>query len=306
MDDQDAPNATEERWAGAWGYLEPAAIPHTVRDLRQLLHRYGLHARKGLGQSFLLDREALDRIVAAAELELKDTIVEVGPGLGILTQELARRAAHVVAVEVDPKLVQVARDILSGLSNVTVVQGDILAFDPAAYLGGQRYKVVANIPYYITSPILRHFLEARVKPTRLVVLVQKEVAERITAQPDDMSLLAVSVQLYGEPSIVDFVPASSFYPSPKVDSAILRIDVYDEPAADVDVGKFFKVVSAGFSRARKQLHNSIQRGMWLPPGGALKALRAAGIDEKRRAETMDVDEWAALTRAMIELQFLKP
>lgn len=304
--DEPETRAEQGRWAQAWEYLAPRVqLPSSPRELRQLLHRYGIAARKGLGQNFLIDREVLERIVAAADLEPSDLVVEVGPGLGILTRELAERAGHVVAVEVDPGMVKVLADVLQGVPNAEVIAADILKFDHVAHLGGRPYKVVANLPYYITSPTLRHFLEARVKPSCMVVLVQKEVAERITARPGEMSLLAVSVQFYADPTLVAFVPASAFFPPPKVDSAILRIDVYDRPVAEIDPDKFFKVVSAGFSQPRKQLHNALQRGMWLPPGGALQALRAAGIDEKRRAETLDVDEWAALCRAMLDLGYLK-
>lgn len=306
MDDRPA-SGGEGRWAQAWDYLEPhSAPPDSPRELKRLLQHYGLRARKGLGQHFLIDREVLARIVQAADLGPADTVVEVGPGLGILTRELAQRAGRVVAVELDPALIAVLGDVLRGVPNVEVVQADILKFDQGAYLGGKPYKVVANLPYYITSPTLRHFLEAKVKPTCLVVLLQKEVGQRIAARPGEMSLLAVSVQLYGDPTVVGFVPESAFFPSPKVDSAILRIDVYDRPVVDVDPELFFKVVSAGFSQPRKQLHNALQRGMWMPPGGALQALREAGIDEKRRAETLDVDEWARLCRAMIGLSYLKP
>ena len=306
MDDQGAIER-EARWAQARDYLEPrSALPSSPRELKQFLQRHGLHARKGMGQHFLIDHDILARIVQAADLEPADTVIEVGPGLGILTRELAQRAGRVVAVELDPALIAALRDAQGGLPKVEIVQADIIKFDHVAYLGGQPYKVVANLPYYITSPTLRHFLEASVKPSALVVLVQKEVAERIAARPGEMSLLAVSIQFYGDPTLVGFVPASAFFPPPQVDSAILRIDVYDQPVADIDPELFFKVVSAGFSQPRKQLHNALQRGMWLPPGGALRALREAGIQEKRRAETLDVDEWAALCRTMIGLGYLKP
>lgn len=295
-----------DRWTEALRYVEPASSsPGTPKELRQLLHRYGLHSRKGLGQTFLFDRDALTSIVSAAELDPSDVVVEVGPGLGALTRELAREAGRVLAVEVDPGLMRALADLLAGLDNVELVQADILKFDHVAHLGSSPYKVVANLPYYITSPILRRFLDATSKPSLMVVLVQREVAERIVSPPGDMSLLAVSVQFYGCPTIVGNVPASAFYPPPKVDSAILRIEVFDRPAEEVDVALFFKVVAAGFSQPRKQLHNAIQRGMWLPPGGAATALRRAGIDARRRAETLSVGEWAGLYRAMLELEFLK-
>ncbi|MBI4317453.1 MAG: 16S rRNA (adenine(1518)-N(6)/adenine(1519)-N(6))-dimethyltransferase RsmA [Chloroflexi bacterium] len=266
--------------------------------VKALLRQLGLHPRKRLGQNFLVDREVLQKIVTAADLQPSDAVVEVGPGLGVLTEELARRVAVLVAVELDRGLAAALERMLDRYPSVKVVNADVLHFDPAQYLKGQPYKVVANLPYYVTSPVLRHFLEAALKPSLMVVMVQREVAQRIVAVPGEMSLLSVSVQFYGKPTLVTYVPAAAFYPRPKVESAVVRIDVYERPAVDVDSDKFFRVVQAGFSQPRKMLHNALAQRVWLPPGGAIEVLRAAGIDEKRRAQTLTLDEWGALTREL--------
>ena len=269
----------------------------TVIDPREILRRYGLRPRKALGQNFLVDRRALTQIVEAAELTPGDLVLEVGPGVGQLTRMLSEAAGQVIAIELDHEMVGVLRQELSDRPNVKIVEGDILAVDPGALSRGRPYKVVANLPYYITSAALRHLLEARPQPSLLVVTVQREVADRITAAPPNMSLLAVSVQFYGRPRRIARIPAGAFYPAPKVDSAIVRIDVYPQPAVDVpDAAHFFAVVRAGFGQRRKQLRNSLAAGLHRPAGQVESALRRAGIDPHRRAETLTLEEWAALSR----------
>ena len=250
--------------------------------------------RKGLGQHFLIDREVLERVVSAAELSPQDIVIEVGPGLGTLTRELAARVGRVIAIEVDGRLASRLERRLSHLGNVTIINGDVLKSDMTELLGDSpSYKVVANIPYYITSPILRHFIEAPMKPSIMVVMVQREVAEAIVAKIGDMSLLSVGVQFYGRPVIIEYVAARSFYPRPKVESAILRIDLYQRPAVEVDdVAAFFSVITAGFSTPRKQLHNALARGLGMKPGECATMLEGVGIDPMRRAETLTLEEWA--------------
>ncbi len=268
-------------------------------SVRQLLRQYGLRPRKGLGQNFLEDEAALGRIVAAAELGPDDVVLEIGPGLGTLTRRLAERAGRVVAVELDRQLVAVLADTLADRPNVEIIHGDILEVAPAS-LFSIPYKVVANLPYYITSAVLRHLLEAEVRPELMVLTVQREVAQRLTATPDDMSLLAVSVQFYGQPRIVARIPAGAFYPAPKVDSAVVRIDVYDRrPVAVDDVAAFFAVVRAGFASRRKMLRNALSRGLSRPVAEVEAALRQAGVDPRRRAETLSVAEWGAVYRALV-------
>ncbi len=272
-----------------------------------LLRQFDLQARKGLGQHFLIDEEVLKLITSAAELTPADVIMEIGPGLGVLTRELAGQVGRVIAIELDNKLASILRKTLTSFNNVTIVNEDILQIDPAALLQEQRmrfpptmgsslsYKVVANLPYYITSPVLRHFLEASVKPETMVLMVQKEVAEAIVAGPGQASLLSISVQFYGEPGIISYVPAQCFYPVPEVDSAILRVKVCPQPAVAVaDTRSFFTLVRAGFTASRKQIGNSLAQGLGLPKTEVLPLLGEANIEVQRRAETLTLEEWARL------------
>ena len=279
-----------------------------LAQTRRWLRRFDLKARKGLGQHFLIDGEVLEAILAAAELAPTDTVIEVGPGLGVLTRELARQAGWVIAIELDNKLAAILKKTLAPFDNVVILNEDILGTDPKALLQEQApsfpqeispYKVVANLPYYITSPVLRHFLEASVKPEIMIVMVQKEVAEAIVAEPGQRSVLSISVQFYGKPSIVSYVPAKSFYPAPEVDSAILRIDVYSQPAVSVaDEKSFFGLVRAGFTASRKQVVNSLTQGLGLPKAEVFALLEKAGIAPQRRAETFTLEEWAQLWRVL--------
>jgi 16S rRNA (adenine1518-N6/adenine1519-N6)-dimethyltransferase len=237
----------------------------------------------------------LKHIVASAELSASDVVLEIGPGLGVLTREMARKAGWVVAIELDSKLAAVLKEILSSFDNVAIVNADILDLDPAQIPGQAGYKVVANLPYYITSVVLRHLLEALLKPKKIVVMIQKEVAEAIVAKPGQMSLLSVSVQFYGKPEIIDYVPAHCFYPPPEVDSAILRIDLYPQPEVAVtDEKGFFELVRAGFTASRKQLVNSLAQGRAMPKTEVLALLAKANIMPQRRAETLTLAEWAEL------------
>jgi len=277
-----------------------------LAQTKGLLRQFDLRARKGLGQHFLIDREVLELITSAAELAPADLIVEVGPGLGILTRELARQAGWVVAIELDNKLAALLQQTLASLDNVTIINDDVLKIEPGAWLNQPEtgfpqtissYKVVANLPYYITSPVLRHFFEASNKPEIMIVMVQKEVAEAIVAKPGGMSLLSVSVQFYGEPRIISYVPAQCFYPAPEVDSAILRIGLYPQPVVAVtDEGSFFQLVRAGFAAPRKQIGNSLAQGLGLAKAEVLPLLERANIVSQRRAETLTLEEWARLWR----------
>jgi 16S rRNA (adenine1518-N6/adenine1519-N6)-dimethyltransferase len=269
-----------------------------LTQTKRLLRQFDLRARKGLGQHFLIDENVLQTIVSAAELKPDDDVVEVGPGLGILTRELASRAGRVIAVELDDKLAALLQKSLASFGNVTIINDDVLRFEPADL--ATDYKVVANLPYYITSPVLRHFLEASAKPQTMVVMVQKEVAEAIAAEPGGMSILSVSVQFYGKPRIVSTVPADCFYPAPEVDSALLRLDLYPQPAVTVDEKGFFALVRAGFAAPRKQLVNSLAQGLGRAKAEVLPLLEEADIESKRRAETLSLEEWARLWRIFEE------
>ncbi len=276
-------------------------------DMRQLLREFGLQPKKSLGQNWLVDESVLSRIAAAAELTQQDIVLEIGPGLGALTRHLAEGAGRVIAVELDEALIPPLSRSLADYANVTIVQGDILQFSPSALVSGSdlssstiQYKVVANLPYYITSAVIRHLLEADVPPSLIVLTVQLEVAQRITAAPGKMSLLAVSVQFYGRPSIVTHIKAGSFYPVPQVDSAAVRIEPYNHPAVDMaDREGFFAVVKAGFSQKRKQLHNALAAGLARSQADVASALERAGVSGRRRAETLTLDEWASVAQAIL-------
>ena len=270
-----------------------------TRSVASLLRARGLHPRKRLGQNFLTDPAALDRIVAAADLSTGDLVVEVGAGAGTLTRLLAEQAGRVLALELDDQLVALLQDELADLHNVEIVHGDVLRFS-SPELTHRGYKVVGNLPYYITSAVLRRFLGQMPRPRLMVATVQREVAERIVAKPGKMNLLAVSVQFYGNPRTVARIPAGSFYPAPNVDSAVVRIDVGEQPAVPlgegVDEVGFFRVVRAGFSQKRKKLRNSLSAGLRLAPVEAAESLERAGVDPGRRAETLNLQEWARVTR----------
>ena len=270
-----------------------SAIPPL--DAAAVLKRFHIRADKSLGQNFLQDTSALENIALAAEIREDDCVLEIGPGLGSLTRYLAVSAKEVTAVELDPDMLPPLRAVLKPYQNVSVVHGDILKTAVSELIHKPDYLVVANIPYYITSAVIRHLLESDPKPRRIVLTIQKEVAERITAKPGDLSLLALSVQVYGKPSIAAIIPADAFYPAPKVDSAILRIDIYDQPLIPADLLKtFFKLIKAGFGQKRKTLRNSLSAGLHIKTTEAEALLTTAGIDFMRRAETLSIDEWKGL------------
>jgi 16S rRNA (adenine1518-N6/adenine1519-N6)-dimethyltransferase len=272
-----------------------SAIPLPPLDVAALLRRYGLRPDKRLGQNFLEAPDALESIVEAAGLQPDDTVLEVGSGTGSLTRYLAAAARRVVAVELDASLLPPLKYVLASARNVETIQGDILRLDPSQLVDQPDYLVVANIPYYITSAIIRHLLEHPPRPRRIVLTIQKEVAERICALPGDLSLLALSVQVYGKPKLAAIIPASAFYPAPKVDSAVLVIDIYAEPLIPAPLlTMFFRLIKAGFSQKRKTLRNSLSAGLHLSPAEAEVMLRSAGIDPMRRAETLSIPEWQRL------------
>lgn len=265
-----------------------------------LLKRYRLHAHKGLGQNFLQDPTALEEIVSAAEIQPTDTVLEIGPGLGSLTRYLAASAEKVVAIELDERLISPLKAVLSPYPNVQVIHGDILKLAPENLIAEDNYLVVANIPYYITSAVIRHLLESQAKPRRIVLTIQKEVAQRICAKPGDMSLLALSVQVYGIPRIAAHIPASAFFPVPKVDSAVLVVDIYPTPLVKEELlDSFFKWVKAGFSQKRKTLRNSLSSGLHISPARAAEFLAQANIDPQRRAETLSIEEWERLSSSKV-------
>ena len=267
-----------------------------------LIRRHNLNLKKSLGQNLLVDTAHLAGIADAADLTSADTVLEIGPGLGALTHQLAERAGRVVAVELDQRLLPILRQQFADRPHVSFVHGDILELDPAETAVGAapaaaQYKVVANLPYYITSAVLRHILEAPAPPSLAVLLMQREVAQRIVAQTSAMSLLAVSVQFYARPRILRRVPAGAFLPRPKVDSCVVRLDLRAQPAiGDLSTARFFQVVRAGFGQRRKQLRNSLSAGLGSSKEQADLWLDAAGVDRRRRAETLSLAEWGRLAQ----------
>jgi 16S rRNA (adenine1518-N6/adenine1519-N6)-dimethyltransferase len=258
-------------------------------------------AKKSLGQHFLKDRSVPPRMAEAARLQPHDLVVEVGPGLGVLTEELAGRldpsAGRLIAIELDSTLLPLLKERFADRPHVAFVHGDVLQVDPAQLTRARPYKVVANLPYYITSAVLRHFLESAARPESLTVMVQREVAERMVAAPPNMSLLSVAVQFYGRPRVLFRVPRGAFSPPPKVESAVVHIDVYrpeERPVSVPGEEQFFRVVHAGFSQRRKQLANTLAAGLGVPKELVATRLRQIGIDPARRAETLSLQEWAAV------------
>jgi len=260
-----------------------------------LLKTFGVVPKKDLGQNFIVRRTALDQVIAAASLEDQDLILEIGAGLGALTLELARQSREVFAVEYDARLIPILHKILEGLSNVSIIHGDILQLDLTEILGQRRYKIVANIPYQITSLLIRRLMESQSPAQRVVLTIQREVAERIVAKPGDLSLLALSVQVFGQPKIHSYIPAAAFYPQPKVDSSVLTIDMFAQPQIDADeIDQFFRIVKAGFSQKRKQLRNALSGGLRVSSQVAEEIMHGANLSPSRRAQELDLSEWQRL------------
>lgn len=266
-----------------------------------ILKRFGIRMNKKLGQNFLIDEHVVNSIVEAAGIKPGDAVLEIGPGIGTLTQGLAEAGADVTAVEIDRRLIEVLSKTLEGYENVRVVYGDILKINIGETVGRANYKVVANLPYYITTPIIMGLLEAKMPIDVLVTMVQKEVAQRMVATPGtkDYGSLSVAVQYYTKAEIVFIVKPDSFIPAPKVESAVIRCTVLDKPPVQVDEKVFFRVVKAAFAQRRKTLSNTLKTtGV---PAETLKViLENAGIDGSRRGETLTMEEFATLANAWIQ------
>ncbi|KKN97135.1 hypothetical protein LCGC14_0160930 [marine sediment metagenome] len=293
----------------------------SIKIVKNLLKKYKVRPSKRFGQNFLIDRNVLRKIITTADLRSKDVILEVGPGTGILTQGLAGKVKEVIAIEKDPKMVKILQETTKNLKNVKIIQGDILklntvncrAITRSEATGSKNYKLkttnyklVANLPYYIVSPVIRKFLESNYPPKLMILMTQKEVAQRIIAKPPNMSLLAVSVQFYAKPEIVSYISKKSFWPQPKVDSAILKITPEKNQQRPDLCGLFFRIVRAGFSQPRKQLINNLAR-LRQGFGGQAKIsetdrqkienwLLKNKIRPSQRAETLSVQEWLKLTK----------
>jgi 16S rRNA (adenine1518-N6/adenine1519-N6)-dimethyltransferase len=274
---------------GGWGGLIKEML--NAFEIKKLCEELGIVPTKSKGQNFLIDKNILDKIIAAADLKKSDTVLEVGPGLGVLTEELLKRVQKVFAVELDKKLFERLSVVFKNNKNLKIYNADILQFEICNL---KFNKVVANLPYQITSAVIRKFLENEIKPELIVLMVQKEVAERICTRSGDMGLLSVSVQFYGKPEIVSKVSKNSFWPVPKVDSAILKITPIKREKINEE--KFFRIVRAGFAHPRKQLRRNLADGLNLPVKKIDKAILSAKLNPKIRAEELEVEDWIKIMR----------
>jgi 16S rRNA (adenine1518-N6/adenine1519-N6)-dimethyltransferase len=269
-------------------------------EVKRLLRDYNLRPDKRLGQNFLIDEAAFQRILAAADLSGDACVLEIGPGLGGLTRKLAQHAAQVIAVEVDRRFEPALRQVLGSVQNVRLVWEDILQVNLAGLLGERDHVVVANIPYNITSAVMRRLMETENPAYRVVLTVQREVAERVVARAGDMSLLALSVQLYGEAQVTGQIPAGAFYPRPKVASSILRIERYEKPRIAPDmIDRFFQLAKAGFGQKRKKLRNSLASGLGVSTDQVETWMQAAGIDPAQRPQQLNLEQWGALASSSL-------
>ncbi len=272
-------------------------------DTHALIRKYAIRPKKSLGQNFLIEPSGLRKVLSAAELQGDEQVLEVGAGLGSLTVLLAQNAREVIAIEIDQTLFPALQEAISQYKNVKTAHGDILELDLTNLLSDEPFVVVANIPYYITSAIIRKLLETQKRPTHMVLTIQKEVAERIIARAGKMSLLALSVQIYGKPELVATIPAGAFYPAPDVDSAVLKLSLYEQPIIeDANTDAFFKLATAGFSQKRKTLRNSLAAGLGISAQESEGLLDKAQIQSTRRAETLHLQEWQQLLDAYLTLQ----
>ncbi|KKU13466.1 MAG: Ribosomal RNA small subunit methyltransferase A [Parcubacteria group bacterium GW2011_GWC2_45_7] len=271
--------------------------------IQKLCETYGIKPTKKRGQNFVIDPQVIEGMIKAANLNAEDRVLEIGPGFGVLTFEMAKIVKKILAVELDKKIVQVLATKLPGnVRNVIIQQGDALKLSNhkiVELLGEpEHYKVVSNLPYDITSAALRKFTEEKPRPSLAVFMVQKEVAERVCAKPGAMSLLSVAVQYYGKPEIVNYVPRSAFWPQPEVDSAILRIRNYELAIRDFDEKKLFQVVRIGFSSRRKQLQNNLSAGLRISREQAVSALHSVNLKSNIRAQELSVEKWVELSKSL--------
>ncbi|MGB3715082.1 MAG: 16S rRNA (adenine(1518)-N(6)/adenine(1519)-N(6))-dimethyltransferase RsmA [Candidatus Promineifilaceae bacterium] len=262
-----------------------------------ILGRYGVHPKKSLGQNFLVEASILQRIGDLGALTRIDNVLEIGPGIGSLTKIIAASAGQVVAIELDDRLIAILKDELVGYDNIRLIHGDVLAVGPSE-LFDLPYKVIANVPYYITGAILQHLLDPPIKPDLMVLTVQKEVADRLTAKPGKMSILSVSVQVHGDINTELIIRAGSFWPKPGIDSAVVRFTLHTDLLIEQsELGAFMKLVRIGFSNKRKQLQKNLRA--IIPERDRLQDMfGSVGLDGTRRAQTLSIEEWLALFRSL--------
>ena len=295
-------------------------------EIKKILKSEDLKILKSLGQNFLIDENVLGKIVQAAELNKDDVVIEIGPGFGTLTEELSKKCGKVIAIEKDKKLAELLKRKVSRwqvetrhclvptelmsqhrqyIKNIKIINDDILRVDLSEFIKTHsqdgKYKLVSNIPYYITSPIIKLFLESDIQPELIVLLTQKEVAERICAKPGKLSVLALSVQIYGDPEIVDYVNKSSFYPEPKVDSAILKIKNIKKNFPDEHYKNLFRIIKIGFSSKRKKLANNLSAGLHIGKTQSEELFAKAGINLNARAQELGLEDWRKLVEIIARM-----
>jgi len=276
-----------------------------IKQVKQICQAYDIVPSRSKGQNFLISQKVLEQIAAAADLSADSEVLEVGPGLGILTELLVKKARRVISVELDKKLFVFLQSKFSEVKNLELINYDILEFQAKSYkLKALGYKVVANLPYNITSNFLKKFLTSEIRPKEMALLVQKEVAQRICAKPGQMSLLAVSIQLYGQPKIISVVDKNNFWPSPEVNSAVIKIEKIKSNKEVVDYLKgiteqfFWQVVKIGFSAKRKQLQNNLAAGLKISHDQAKKVLKKANFDPQIRAQSLSITDWVTLAKSL--------
>jgi 16S rRNA (adenine1518-N6/adenine1519-N6)-dimethyltransferase len=264
----------------------------SIKNLKLLAKEYQASPSKRFGQNFLINKEILNKVIESAEIQNSDTILEVGPGIGSLTLEIAKRAQRVIAVEKDIKMTEVLKETIKEFKNVEIERADILKFQPKA----DKFKIVSNLPFYLTGHFIRKFLESNLQPESMTLIIQKEVAQRIVAKPPKMSILAVSVQAYAKAEIISYVPKESFWPEPEVDAAIIKIVPHKKFNFDQKI--FFRIVKAGFSHPRKQLINNLSAGLRIEKEKAGEWLKKNNIQPNQRAETLKIKDWIELLKTI--------
>jgi len=274
-----------------------------VQELKDLLQHYGLYANRKLGQNFLVTDSVFDKILGAADLKPDDTVIEVGPGTGFLTEKLIEKVKKVIAVEYDAGMVHLLKERFFNVKNLDIIHSDILKFwIQDSGVRNQQYKVVANIPYYITSPLIKLFLQSDCRPSLMVILVQKEVADKVCGH-SGKGVLTIETQLFGEPKIIATVPPGSFWPEPSVDSAILQIKVFPKPLVpEKDVQDFIRLIKFGFNQRRKKLANALEAGLQIDIGLIRDSMEKAKIDLSLRAENLEIGDWLRLLKVLTKIK----
>jgi 16S rRNA (adenine1518-N6/adenine1519-N6)-dimethyltransferase len=269
-----------------------------LKTIKEILEKYRTKPSHLMGQNFLVNAGVLANIIEASNISPDDVVVEVGPGIGTLTQALAQKAKKVIAIEKDKAMVEILKETMKEYNNVEIIHADIL--QPNSYtLDSRPYKVVANIPYYLTSALIRQFLEEKNQPESMILMIQKEVAQRICAKPPSMSILAAAVQIYAEPKIISYVSKNSFWPAPEVDSAIIKIIPHSSALSSAEFrNKFFRILKAGFSHPRKQLINNLSASLKKERGQTKEWLLKNSIQPTQRAETLTIEDWKDLANSL--------